>query len=79
MPFGLRNAPAIFIAMMHDFKAMWSAECEKAGIEPSNNEGSTIIMDDVFLYSFSIDNCFIIMKCVALIARKYHLTWKLKK
>ena len=79
MPFGLRNAPAIFIAMMHDLKQMWTTECEQEGIRPSPDEGSTIIMDDWFLFSYSLENAFIIVTCVCRIARKYHLTWKLKK
>lgn len=79
MPFGLRNAPAIFISMMHDFKALWTMLCEKHKINPSENEGSTIIMDDCFMFSYCIENVFIITECVCIIARKYHLTWKLKK
>jgi hypothetical protein len=34
-PFGLRNAPAVFIAMIHNLKEFWSQECEKANIKPS--------------------------------------------
>jgi hypothetical protein len=79
MPFGLRNAPAIFVMMMHDLKALWTKLCEKEGITPSENEGTTIIIDDIFLYAISEDNAFIILRCIALIARKYHLTMKLKK
>jgi hypothetical protein len=65
--------------MMHDQKEFWTLECEKAGIIPSHNEGSTIIMDDKLLYAVSIDHAFIIIRCVCLIAQKYHLTWKLIK
>jgi hypothetical protein len=79
MPFGLRNCPSVFIAMMHDLKQLWTSECEKAGIIPSHDKGTTIIMDDTLLYAVSIDHTFIIIRCVCLIARKYHLTWKLIK
>jgi hypothetical protein len=72
MPFGLRNCPAVFIAMMHDLKELWTSECEKAWIIPSHAEGTTIIMDDTLLYAVSIDHAFIILRCVCLIARKYH-------
>jgi hypothetical protein len=37
------------------------------------------MMDDTLLYSVSMDHAFIIIRCVCLIARKYHLTWKLIK
>jgi hypothetical protein len=79
MPFGLRNFPAVFIAMTHNLKELWTSECEKAGIIPSHDEGTTIIMDDTLLYAVSIDHAFIILRCVCLIAGKYHLTWKLIK
>lgn len=79
MPFGLRNAPAIFISMMHDLKTLWTQMCDELGVNPSENEGSTIIIDDCFLFAVTVNNIFIIIGCVCKIARKYHLTWKLKK
>jgi hypothetical protein len=79
MPFGIRNAPTLFLAMMHDLKEFWTAKCAEYGIVPSENEGTTIIMDDTFVFSVSEDNMFIILECVCMVARKYNLTWKLKK
>ena len=79
MPFGLRNAPAVFVAMMHDLKALWTDLCHKYGIKPSHDEGTTIIIDDIFVFAVSEDNSFIILECIAKISRKYHLTLKLKK
>ena len=79
MPFGLRNAPVIFTAMMYDLKELWDEECIKEGIKPSHNEGTTIIIDDTFMYGVSEDRAFILLRCVCRISRKYHLTWKLKK
>jgi hypothetical protein len=79
MPFGLRNCPVVFVAMMHDLKDLWMAECEKEGVKPSPDEGTTIIIDDTLMYGVTEDNAFIIARCVCLIARKYHLTWKLQK
>jgi hypothetical protein len=76
MPFGLRNAPVVFTAMMYDLKELWDTECEKAGVDPSHNEGTTIIIDDTFLYGVSEDRTYILLRCVCKIARKYHLTWK---
>jgi hypothetical protein len=79
MPFGLRNCPVIFISMMHDLRELWTQLCEQGGVAPSDNEGSTIIMDDTFLFSASKDNAFIIVRCVCILAQKYNLTWKLQK
>jgi hypothetical protein len=53
MPFGLRNCPVIFLSMMHDLRELWTQLCEQEGVAPSDNEGSTIIMDDTFLFSAS--------------------------
>jgi hypothetical protein len=79
MPFGLRNCPVVFIAMMHDLQELWVTMARQDGIDISNDNGSTITMDDTLLFGVSIDNIFTLAKCVCLIARKYHLTWKLKK
>ena len=79
MPFGLHNAPAVFVAMMHDLKQLWMNLSAKRGIPSSENEGSTIIVDDVFIFAISKDDAFILLECIVIIARKYHLTLKLKK
>jgi hypothetical protein len=65
--------------MMHDLRELWTQLCEQEGVAPSDNEGSTIIMDNTFLFSASEDNAFIIVRCVRILARKYNLTWKLQK
>jgi hypothetical protein len=79
MPFGLKNAPPVYIAMMHNLKELWTIMAEENGIDISNDNGSTIIIDDNFLYGVSIENAFMLVRCVCKIARKYQLTWKLKK
>ena len=79
MPFGLRNCPVIFIAMMHDFKALWESQCEEHEIEVDSDNGSNIIMDDVIQFAVGDFTIKIIARCVCMIARKYNLTWKLKK
>lgn len=51
------------------------------GIDIFNDNGMTIIMDDTFLFQVSIENMFILVKCVcnSLIGWKYHLImWKLQ-
>lgn len=52
---------------------------EKEGINLSTDNGTTIIIDDNFIYGVSIEHAFILAHCVCLAARKYQLTWKLKK
>eukprot|EP00978_Attheya_sp_CCMP212_P039627 scaffold207860_cov39-Attheya_sp.AAC.1 len=79
MPFGLRNCPIVFIAMMHDMKEKWEELCALNGIDPAINEGSIIIMDDTLLYAIPSENAFTILCAVCTVPRKYHLTWKLKK
>jgi hypothetical protein len=79
MPFGLKNAPPVYVAMMHDLKELWTEMAEANGIDTTVCNDTTIIIDDNFIYGVSIDNAFLMTRCVCLIARKYHLTWKLKK
>jgi hypothetical protein len=79
MPFGLHNCPVVFIAMMHDLQELWIEMARKEGIDIRLSNGTTIIMDDTFLFGVDIDASFVLARCVCLIARKYHLTWKLKK
>jgi hypothetical protein len=79
MPFGLKNAPPVYVAMMHDLKELWTERAEANGIDTTVDNVTTIIIDDNFIYGVSIDNAFLMTRCVCLIARKYHLTWKLKK
>jgi hypothetical protein len=79
MPFGLKNAPPVYVAMMHDLKDLWTTEAERQGVDTSTDNGTTIIIDDTFIYGVSVDHAFLMTRCVCLIARKYHLTWKLKK
>ncbi len=78
MPFGLRNCPVIFLGMMHDLRELWTQLCEEEGVPPSDDEGSTIIMDDTFLFSASEDNAFILVRCVCIVVMKYNLTWMLQ-
>jgi hypothetical protein len=79
MPFGLRNCPAVFIAMMHDLQELWKTLAQAKGIDIGIHNGTTIIMDDTFLFAVSRRYACLLARCVCLIARKYHLTWKLKK
>lgn len=56
MTFGLRNCPTIFIAMMHDLKHLWCEQCKIHGIKPDQDNGTTTIIDDNFIFSVTIDS-----------------------
>eukprot|EP00957_Ditylum_brightwellii_P048801 3702406-Ditylum_brightwellii.AAC.1 len=79
MPFGLRNCPVVFLAFMHDMREQWEQRCEKQGVKLDLCNGSTVIMDDTFLYTADENTMFAIMRCVCELAREKNLTWKLKK
>ena len=79
MPFGLQNAPAIFIAMMHDLKALWDILQEEKGVPTDHDNGTTIIVDGNLIFAHTLKNALIIFECICIIAMKYHLTWTLKK
>jgi hypothetical protein len=70
MPFGLKNAPPVYVAMMHDLKELWTEMAEANGINTTVNNGTTIIIDDNFIHGVSIDTVFLMTRCVCLIARK---------
>jgi hypothetical protein len=72
-------APQAFVAMMHDLKEMWMAMAKVHGIDASVDNGTTIIIDDNFIYRVLIEHTFLMTCCVCLIAQKNQLTWQLKK
>ena len=72
MPFGLQNAPAIFITMMHNLKALWDILQEQEGVPTNHDNGTTIIVDDNLIFARTLKNALIIFKCVCIIAMKYH-------
>jgi hypothetical protein len=61
MPFGLRNCPVVFIAMMHDLKELWTTMCEAENVDMKRNNGTTIIMDDSLIFAASLDSAFIVV------------------
>ena len=66
------------IALMHDFKSLWTEMAHKNGMPYNISNSSTIIVDDVLLYTSSLDNMVILLTAACTIATKYNLTWKLK-
>ena len=79
MPFGPKNAPTAYVAMAHDLQEIWRDMAIKEGLDIGENEGTTIIIDDTLLFSINENNMFALARCVCVVARKYCLTWKLKK
>eukprot|EP00957_Ditylum_brightwellii_P032089 2433614-Ditylum_brightwellii.AAC.1 len=79
MPFGLKNCPVIFLAMMHDLQEERKESCEQKGITLDQDNGSMIIMDDMLLYSSSQEKVLQICRCCCEVAHRINLTWKLKK
>ena len=68
MPFGLRNAPAVFVAMMHDLQQLWNSLAQDKGLTLDDSSGSRIIIDDVLLFSVSEDSLFLYLECVCMVA-----------
>lgn len=73
MPFGRRNAPAIFGAMVYDLKALWAELWMKEGSMFHHYYWCHL------WFATTEDNTFILLTYIAKIARKYHLILKLKK
>ena len=73
-PFGLWNAPAIFIVMMHDLQELWRDISEKRGVPYTDNTRTTLIVDNNFIFAINIDKMFIQFESVCIIARRYNLT-----
>ena len=68
MPFGLRNSAVTFVAMMHDLKAIWdSILVEKMDMR---NNGTRIIIDDLFIFAESLENALLIFETILLVAKQ---------
>ena len=78
MPFGLRNGPAVFTAMMYDLKEIWDRIISEK-IDLSRNNGTRIIIDDLFIFAETLENAFFMLDAICTVAQHYCATWKLKK
>ena len=78
LPFGLRNGPAVFTAMMYDLKRIWDEIISKK-IDLSKNNGTRIIIDDLFIFAESLENALFMLEVICQVAERYCVTWKLKK
>ena len=79
MNFCLGNFLVVFIEMIHDLCELQMLLCEIYVTEPKKINGSTVIMDDCFMFAFIEDNIFIITNYICIVSRKYNFTWKIKK
>ena len=80
MPFGLVNAPTIFVTMIYDLKNDWDDELLdvfKIKVNESNN--STIIIDDNFTYSEDHETALAQLESILIVSRHHNLSLKLKK
>ena len=80
MPFGLGNAPTIFVTMIYDLKNDWDEELVDTftfSVDESNN--STIIIDDNFTFSENHEIALCQLEAILMISRRHNLSWKLKK
>jgi hypothetical protein len=57
MPFGLKNCPPVYISMMHDLKDLWTELATKEGLNMSRDNGSTLIVDDTFMFAVTTYSC----------------------
>eukprot|EP00957_Ditylum_brightwellii_P031497 2388222-Ditylum_brightwellii.AAC.1 len=68
MPFGLKNCPVIFLAMMHGLQEKWEEDCKKKRIVLDQDNGSTIIIDNTLLYSSSQEKILQLCRCCCKVA-----------
>jgi hypothetical protein len=79
MPFGLRNAPAIFVMIMYTLRAAWISRLKTKDFVVDRNNDSRIIIDDIFTFAESFDKLIMILREIAEVARHYRLFFKLSK
>ena len=56
--------------MMQFLKEIKEKLCKNKGIKSSNDEESSIIMDDLFVFDVNFDNSFIILEFICIISKK---------
>jgi hypothetical protein len=79
MPFGPRNAPAFYTAMMRVFEDEWNALFEFRHPNDPSHRGSRTIIDDILLWSTVLTTLLNYFKCVCAVFLKYRVTFQLKK
>jgi hypothetical protein len=82
MPFGPRNAPAYYTAMMAFFQDEWNALFEARHPDLCGllfHRGSRVIIDDILLWATIQRILLLYFACVCEIFLKYRVTFQLKK
>jgi hypothetical protein len=79
MPFGPRNDPAFYTAMMGIFQDEWTALFLHRYPTDHSHRGSRVIIDDILLWSTVIDTLLNYFQCVCDVFLKYRVTFQLKK
>ena len=83
MPFGPCNAPAYYTAMMNCFQEEWDAlfvQRHPALVKAIGfHKGSRVIIDNILLWSTSVDVILKYFACVCEVFTKYRVIFQLKK
>ena len=93
IPFGPKNAPSFYTAMMKDFQREWNTDFNsQATIDPPNPpiknspavdvkvlHGTKIVIDDILLYSTNVFTLICYLSCVARVFVRHRLSFKLNK
>ena len=86
MPFGPKNAPAVYTVMMQFLRGEWIILFNETKLIISLTNSPTkivcndrIIIDDIFLFSNHTPTLLYYFSCVARVFTKYRLSFKLSK
>ncbi|MGH7954887.1 MAG: reverse transcriptase family protein, partial [Gloeomargaritales cyanobacterium] len=79
VPFGPRNAPAVYTAMMRQFRHEWDGMFQAAEDPTDGVYGSRVIIDDILLWSNGVAKLLRYFECVCKIFRRYRCSFRLDK
>jgi hypothetical protein len=79
MPFGPRNAPGVYTAMMRIFQTEWDALFAKRHPESVGTVGSKNIIDDTLLWCTDKRTVLLYFRCVCEIFQRYRVSFHPKK
>ena len=79
MPFGPGNAPAFYTCMILVFRVEYDSLFKERRPNDTAHKGSSTIIDDILLWSTSLDTLLAYFDCVCSVFMKYRVTFQLKK
>ena len=79
MPFSPRDAPAFYTCMMLVFRGEYDSLFKERRPNDMAHKGSNTIIDDILLWSMSLDTLLAYFECVCSVFMKYRVTFQLKK